>query len=252
MQEFLICEVESSNSKKSVFYGFPTENFIGISSEFIENIPEFPKNSIGGAVYNQKIYPVFNYFEEIEKPLLKIFLVYQDFAIGVTRVVTRLFVDELIEARYRGNLKGMFYFENEKVYALNLDKLKGNLKDYSAIPLKLANTEKSGKTLKERLTEEFVVLDKENLAVNLKDIDDIVEVEKMCCFNFDEFSGFVSKRNGEILAVKSVSENGRWILITKSGKAFQVSNLTTAKGEIVKNKEGESFVLYEGKNYKIL
>jgi len=248
----LICEVEDSETMKATLYGFPLSGFLGVSNEFEKDIPEFVKNSMGGAIYNHKLYPVFNFFKDIKIPVLKVFLIYEKFAIGVTRLITKMTVDELIKSD-EGKLKGIFYFEGERVLVVDLGNLVKRSDVYKLSPLKLLHTQKRTPEKEQKTRDTYIILDNTNLAVKLEDVEDIIEVEKMCPINFEEYSGFVSSKDKGIINVKTLVENGKWILITKKGEAFRISNTIVVKGQGIKNSEdGFEYLSFEGKNYRVL
>lgn len=252
--EFLICEVEDSKTKKSSLYAFPTDHFVGISTEFEEGIFDLSSNYIGYALYNNKLYPIFNFFTGFEKPLFKIFLIYKNFAVGATRPITKIEINEFMEINFEGNLKGLFYFEGERVLVLDLEKasIESNA-SFSPLALKRSESQIKIKDKKVKKEQNFVILEETDFALKFDDIEEIVEIERMCPLNFEGYVGFVSKRNGEIVNVESLVEKGKWILITKNGRAFRISRiLIISEKEIKSSEDNSKYLIFEKKNYKIL
>jgi hypothetical protein len=204
---------------------------------------------------NDKLYPIFNFFTGFERPLFKVFLVYKDFAVGVTRPITKIIINEFTEIDFEEDLiKGMFYFEGERVLIVDFEKTPQK-SDASFSPLILEEPESRKKTKSEKIVnrQTFVILEGTDFALKFEDIEEIVEVEKLCPISFERYTGFVSRKSGEILNVESLVENGKWILITKDRRAFRTARiLITNEEKIISPENDEEYLIFEGKSYKIL
>ncbi|AEX86402.1 hypothetical protein XO10_09990 [Marinitoga sp. 1135] len=245
--EYYICEIKDiENRTRKIAI---ENNIIGISTSFIPE--DTGKQFIGFSEFNGNLYPVVTLPLE-EKLVLKIFLIYEKMAFGVTSIIKKTKIDKvhiisekMLELFPEMKIySGYFEDEGEDILVFNIENaLKQDMPDV------IVKNRKIKRGTHQKLLQDFFIIDGK-YAVERYKILNISGIEKFAPFSFKEFDGFVEYKN-EIFPVLKTDEEFKWLVI-KKGFSLLCKNIQTTNGEVISDEKNKKY-LKVGKNiYEIL
>gem|GEM_PF-2403725 len=227
---------EMENSEESVTCGLPN-NFLGISEEFLESIPGEKGNFPGYTRFKSKYVPVV-VPPVVEKPKVKFFLVYNEFAVGVTRVLDFEESDQFETVEGSALVQGVLELPDTKVYLLRFEKLNekaGRTTRFEYVPVRSEESRKPAT----KSTHEYLILD-EKFALEMCRVAAIIEKDAGCMFSRGELWGYLEYED-DIIEVLKIVEEGKWIVVSHD-RGYLCSRIGFCHGERLEDATGRSLV----------
>lgn len=210
---YYLCEIEDDNDLIKI--ALPKEKVIGISDKVVKST-----KTCDFALHKNKLYPILTH-ADLKNPKLKFFLIFKDFAFGITRLVkeTKSTPIEIIKNElYTGLIKDI-----EEYFIYNIEKLK------PAQKVRYLDRNDNNKFDEGKFN--YVIVDRK-YAISINNILTILLSKEIVKYPMEKFIGFVEYK--KIIPVKQVKE-GKYVIITKD-IAYQCSDIETANGKVL---EGE-------------
>ncbi len=246
MKEYFICEID--DEKKMLRFAIDGTNTLLITNKLLKA----PANSgiYGFAIYKSKLYPVVTHMSVEGRPKLKYFVVFPEFAFGVTRLLDRV-ATELSEkiistTQTFGNYMGTIEYLGETVFVYDITKVQVP-KEAEDLAHEVKKEElKSSEKEFERVGE-FLLLGKK-LVVRTSDVLSILPSNNITRFQSGEYIGFTEFKD-TVIPVIFVQE-GNYLVVVGS-KAYLCQKIENIVGTVVKNTDGEILEVY-GQTYPIV
>ncbi|GAB6188927.1 hypothetical protein JCM30566_06660 [Marinitoga arctica] len=210
---YYICElIDDKNYSTKIAI---EDKIIGVSAEFVEkNIDD---NFLGYAKFKEILYPALTL--PVKKNfILKMFLIFNSFAFGVTSIIKKVDVEK-VETFPENTLNlfphlkifsGYFELEGEEIFTFNIDKITDEIPQNNIIEM----VKKISKDHKKLFIPNYYILDNK-YAIKKENVISITDKRNYCKFKYQNYVGFIEYKN-KIYPVKEITEKNKWILLTSN------------------------------------